>query len=122
MDLSERISLIIKENNLKQKELAAIMGVTDSYISSILARRNLNLSTPVASLIGEKFGYNVQWVLSGAEPKYKQVGKSQSLSDTHKKVIFQAEKLSEGRAKAVLAFINSLEEIEKHLQQSGDDE
>ena len=36
MELKDRISTIIKENQLKQKELAALVGVTESYISTLL--------------------------------------------------------------------------------------
>ena len=75
MELKERISIIIKENHLKQKELAALMGVTESYVSTLLSGRNRNISVSVANLIEEKLGYNAQWLLSGEEPKYKEVNK-----------------------------------------------
>lgn len=113
MELKERISVIIKENHLKQKELAALMGVTESYVSTLLSGRNRNISVSVANLIEEKLGYNAQWLLSGDEPKYKQLSKNPNLSDIHRQVILQLEKMPESEIKAVLAFINSLGDIEK---------
>lgn len=113
MELKERISTIIKENHLKQKELAVLMGVTESYVSTLLSGRNRNISASVANLIEEKLGYNAPWLLSGEEPKYKQISKNPNLSDIHRRVISQVEKMSDEEIKAVLAFINSLSDIEK---------
>lgn len=113
MELKERISAIIKENHLKQKELAALMGVTESYVSTLLSGRNRNISVSVANLIEEKLGYNAQWLLSGDEPKYKKLSKNPNLSDIHRQVILQLEKMPESEIRAVLAFINSLDDIEK---------
>jgi transcriptional regulator with XRE-family HTH domain len=115
MELSERIALIIKENNLKQKELAAIIGVTESYISALLRKRNINPSQSFANLIEEKLGYNARWVLTGEGQKIKAVSKHASLSDVHKKAIIQLEKMPMEQIKAVLAFINSLEEVERRI-------
>ena len=115
MELNERIAEIIKENRLKQKDLAAIMGVTESYVSTLLSGRNRNISVSVANLIEEKLGYNAHWLLSGEEPKYKQVSKNPNLSDVHRRVISQLEEMNDEQVKAVLAFINSLDELEKSL-------
>lgn len=113
MELKERMATILKENHLKQKELAAFMGVTESYVSTILSGRNQNVSISVANLIEEKLGYNTQWVLVGAEPKYKQLSKNPDMSDIHRRVIMQIEKMSDSEAKAVLAFVNTLDSINK---------
>lgn len=69
MNLSDRIKIILKENHLKQKELAKELGVTESYISALLKGRNTNISQALATLIEEKYGYNSEWVLNGTEPK-----------------------------------------------------
>ena len=122
MELKERISIIIKENHLKQKELAALMGVTEGYVSALLSGRNRNISASVANLIEEKLGYNAHWILSGEEPKYKKVSKNPNLSDIHRRVISQLEKMSDEEIKAVLAFINSLNDIEKLFSTNGEKE
>lgn len=118
MNLNERIRVILKENHLKQKELAKEIGVTESYISALINGRNDNISQALATLIEEKYGYNSAWVLDGGGPKMKMVGKNHTLSDIHKKAILQIEKLSPEQIKAVLAFVKALEEVENDLKSS----
>jgi transcriptional regulator with XRE-family HTH domain len=119
--LKERIALIIEENCLKQKELAILMGVTESYVSTLLSGRNPNLSTPVANLIEEKLGYSAQWILSGSEPKFKRGNNGLNLSDMHQKAIFQLEKMSDEQVRAVLVFLDSLDEIQSAFKQKGEE-
>ena len=47
--------------------------------------------------------------------KLKQVSKNQALSELHQRALAQLEKMNEEQVKAVLAFINSLDELEKTL-------
>ena len=115
MNQCDRIRLILQENKLKQKELAAELGVTESYISILLKKPEVSLSRSIAALIEEKYGYSAGWVLSGEEPKIRQVSKNRTLSELHQRALAQLEKMSDGQVKAVLAFINSLDEIEKAL-------
>ena len=115
MNQCERIKLILQENKLKQKQLAAEIGVSESYISILLKNPNINLSQSLATLIEEKYGYNSKWVLYGTEPKIKQISKNRLLSERHQKAIAQLEKMNDEQIKAVLAFINSLDQIEQVL-------
>lgn len=115
MNQCDRIRLILQENKLKQKELAAEIGVTESYISVLLKKPEVRLSRPIAILIEEKYGYSADWILSGVEPKLKQINKHRVLSEAHQRVLAQLETMSDGQAKAVLVFINSLDDIEKSL-------
>lgn len=112
MNLSERIKLILQENGLKQKELASDIGVSESYISMLLKKPDINLSLSLAALIEEKYGYNAEWVLHGTEPKIKQISKNRTLSEIHQKALAKLEKMNDDQVKAVIAFINSLDEIE----------
>ena len=116
MNQCDRIRQILKENKLKQKEFASVIGVTESYISKLLKDPDIRLSQSLAVLIEEKYGYNAEWVLNGSEPKLKQVSKDKSLSEIHQKALAQLEKMNDEQVKAVLAFINSLDELEKSLQ------
>lgn len=115
MNQCDRIRLILKENRLKQRQLANEIGVTESYISMLLKKPDINLSQSLASLIEEKYGYNADWILHGTEPKLKQISKNKTLSELHQKALTQLEKMSDEQVKAVLAFINSLDELEKAL-------
>lgn len=116
MNQCDRIRQILKENKLKQKEFASVIGVTESYISKLLKDPDIRLSQSLAVLIEEKYGYNAEWVLNGTEPKLKQVSKDKSLSEIHQKALAKLEKMNDEQVKAVLAFINSLDELEKSLQ------
>lgn len=115
MNQCDRIKQILKENSLKQKQFASVIGVTESYISKLLKNPDIRLSQSLASLIEEKYGYNAEWVLNGTEPKLKQISKNNSLSEIHQKALAQLEKMNDEQVKAVLAFINSLDELEKTL-------
>lgn len=115
MNQCDRIRQILKENKLKQKQFASAIGVTESYISKLLKDPHIRLSQSLAVLIEEKYGYNAEWVLNGTEPKWKQVSKNKTLSEIHQKALAQLEKMNDEQVKAVLAFINSLDELEKSL-------
>lgn len=116
MNQCDRIRQILKENKLKQKQLASAIGVTESYISKLLKDPNIRLSQSLAVLIEEKYGYNAEWILNGTEPKLKQISKDKSLTEIHQKALAQLEKMNNEQVKAVLAFINSLDELEKSFQ------
>lgn len=116
MNQCERIKQILKENDLKQKQFASVIGVTESYISKLLKDPDIRLSRSLATLIEEKYGYSSEWILNGTEPKLKQISKNNSLSEIHQKALTQLEKMNDEQIKAVLAFINSLDELEKILK------
>ena len=118
MNQCERIQLILQENKLKQKELASEIGVSESYISILLKKPHINLSQTLATLIEEKYGYNAEWVLHGTEPKIKQISKNKNLSEVHQKALAQLEKMNDKQVEAVLAFIHSLDKIEKVFSDS----
>ena len=120
MNQCDRIRQILSENKLKQKQFASTIGVTESYISKLLKDPSVNLSRTLASLIEEKYGYSAEWILTGSGPKLKQISKNHSLSDIHQRALAQLEKMNDEQVKAVLAFINSLDELEKNFG-AGDD-
>lgn len=112
MNQCERFKTILSENNLKQRQFASEIGVSESYVSMLLKKPEINLSQSLATLIEEKYGYNSDWVLNGTEPKFKQMSKNKSLSPFHQKALAQLEKMDEQQIKAVLAFIEFLGQIE----------
>ena len=116
MNQCDRIRQILKENKLKQKAFASAIGVTESYISKLLKDPDIRLSQSLAVLIEEKYGYNAEWVLNGTEPKLKQVSKDNRCLKFIKRRLPNWKKMNDEQVKAVLAFINSLDELEKSLQ------
>lgn len=111
MDQCGRIKVILQENQLKQKELAAQLGVTEGYISKLLRDPNIGLSQTLAALVEEKYGYSARWLLTGQGPKLR-TGGGRAPSELHQRAILQLEQLDEGQVRAVLAFIRSLKEVE----------
>jgi len=113
MNQCDRIKLVLKENNLKQKQLACELGITESYVSKLTKDPDIRLSQSLAALIEEKYNYNSAWILHGDEPKLKQISNNKDLSELHQKALARLEKMNDEQVKAVLAFINSLDTIEK---------
>ncbi len=116
MNQSDRIKLIIKENMLKQKEFAASVDITESYISKLTKDSSINISNHLLSLIEERYGYNPEWIVNGTEPKFKTISKNEGLSDKHKKLISELEKLPEDELMAIEAFMDSLKAIKNGLK------
>ena len=113
MNQCDRLKLILQENKLKQKQLATELGITESYICKLLKDPNIRLSQSLATIIEEMYGYHADCILNGEEPKLKQVSKNKALSEFHQRALAQLEKMNDEQVKAVLAFINSLDDIEK---------
>lgn len=114
MSLPDRIRLIICENDLKQKEFAKSINVTESYISKLL-RGESGLSNSTANLIEERYGYSVNWIFDGSEPKMSRKSKIKDLNPIQRKLISEIEKMDERDLIAVRAFIYSLEEYKKAI-------
>lgn len=117
MNLAERIKLIITENNLKQKDFASSLGVTGSHISKIVKSAESGISRALAELISDRYGYSLEWILNGVEPKMKQASGDKALTPIQRKAIAQIENLSNEKAAAVLAFMDSLNRVDSLLKE-----
>lgn len=114
MTLSDRIRTIIIENNIRQKEFAKSLNVTESYISKLL-RDESGVSNSTAALIDELYGYSANWILNGIEPKFRN-DKTKYLSPLQRKIINDIEKMNDAELAAVKAFIHSLDEYNKEIK------
>ena len=112
MDLKKRIKYILSASHLKQKELAAILDVSKSYVSGLCTGRNTGISSSMAERIENRLGYSATWLLDGTGDIMATKSKAPGLSLTHQRAIAQIERLTEAQAKAVLAFIRTLIELE----------
>ncbi len=63
--LAERIKEILKEQKLKEKELAKALGVSDNYISLLATGRKTQVSLTLAKLLEALYGYSTEWILTG---------------------------------------------------------
>ena len=105
--------MIIDDNKLKQKEFAASLGVTESYVSKLLKDPNINVSDLLLGMIEERFGYNPDWIVNGSSPMYSNTKRLEGLSDAHKRLIAELEKMSPPELMAVEAFMDSLRAVKK---------
>jgi len=115
MELKDRIQLILTEQQIKQKDLAGALKVTESYISNILKGKRCNISEPLALLIEQVYGYSSQWVATGEGDRYAAKADRPALSPTKKRLIAEIEKMSEAELDAVKVFIDSLDGYKKAL-------
>lgn len=113
LELKDRIRLVLDEKNIKQKELASAIRVSESYISNILKGKRRNISSALAMLIEQNFGYSAKWILSGEGERYITQTSIPGLSPTKKRLIAEIEKMSEAELDAVKVFIDSLEGYKK---------
>ena len=121
MNQGERIKLIIKENNLKQKQFAETLEITESYVSKLIKDPSINISKQLLSSIEGKYGYNPDWITNGNEPKYSTISKSFGLSEKHKKLIAELERMPENDLLAVEAFVDSLGFLKNQLREATSD-
>ena len=120
VNLSDRIKMILIENDLKQKDLADIVGVTQGYISMLVSDRSHVISQSVGNLIEEKLGYHAEWVINGTGPKVKHLSKNLKLSADYQKAISLMEQMNEAQVRCVLSFIDYLDEVGKELKQDSE--
>lgn len=113
MELKDRIQLILHEQHMKQKDLAAAIKVTESYVSNMLKGKRRNISETLALLIQQLYGYSSQWVLTGEGERYITRSSLPDLSPTKKRLIAEIEKMSESELDAVAVFIESLDQYKR---------
>lgn len=110
MELKDRLRIVLDEQNIKQKDLAETIKVTESYVSNMLKGKRNNISESLALLLEQKYGYSANWILNGIEPKRSKI---KDLSPIQRKVISDIEQMDETDLAAVKAFISSLSEYKK---------
>lgn len=67
--LSQRIRIILKEQKIKQTELAEALGVSTNYISLLANGRKTGVSLTLAKLIESLYGYSAEWVMTGSDSR-----------------------------------------------------
>lgn len=105
--IGDRINYILREKNMKQVEFAHTLGVSSNYICLLVNQRKQAISEPLAKLIEEQYGYSAEWLMTGE-------GESHAMSEASlikRKLIKQIKYLDDNEARAVFAFINSLNDI-----------
>lgn len=113
MELKDRLQKILTEQNIKRKELAEAIKVTESYISNILTGRRQHISESLALLIEQKYSYSARWLLTGEGDCHVSLPAASELSHSKKIVIAKIAQMSDTEVEAVNVFINSLDQYKK---------
>lgn len=107
MTLGERIRTIVKEKGISQVQFADEVGITVNYMNSIVNGRAKNISTRLAQVIEQKYGYSSEWILKETGTKYVYKNLTPMQVDIMKKV----ERMTKAEVAAVYTFANSLHSI-----------
>lgn len=107
--IGKRIRQIIDELKITQKKFANELGLTDNYIAKLIGGFNDKISETAALLIQEKYGYSAKWITSGEGERLI----SQKNSFVKQRTISAIKSLSDQEVQAVIAFVNSMEDLKK---------
>ena len=120
MELKDRLQILLDEQNIKRKDFACTIKVTEGYVSNILNGKRDHISDSLALLIEQKYGYSAQWILTGEGERYALQSRVPHLSPTKKRLIAQIEKMSDSEINAIKVFIESLDKYKEAFQISKD--
>lgn len=113
MTLGERIQIILRERNVKQVEFAKQLGISANYVNLIVNDKKSTISDTLAKLIEESYGYSSHWILTGDGEPLSQDQLTADMTEVIKKI----QKMSDSEVRAVLAFIETLDSINKKQNQ-----
>lgn len=109
MTLGQRIQTILKEQKVKQVEFATTLGISANYVNLIVNDKKTTISETLAKLIEETYGYSYQWILKETGDKLSK----NNLTIEKNEIIKKIQKMSNSEVNAVLAFVNTLDSINK---------
>lgn len=109
MSLGQRIQVILKERKIKQIEFAKTLGISANYVSLIVNGKKETISNTLAKLIEESYGYSAQWILDGSGEKLS----ANELTNEKSEILKKIQKMSDSEVRAVLAFVNTLDNMNK---------
>lgn len=69
LTLQERTALILKEQGIKQRDLVVLTGATKGLIGQWINGPAKTMSYTHAKPISAKYGYALEWLMQGKEPK-----------------------------------------------------
>ncbi|MDR0433510.1 MAG: LuxR C-terminal-related transcriptional regulator [Gracilibacteraceae bacterium] len=104
--LSERIALILREQQLKNVDFAGVLGISANYVSLLVNGRKKMVSQPLARLIETTYGYRAEWVLTGKEPV-----RLDTLQGLQERTVEKIMRMDSDELRAVAAYIRALDDV-----------
>ncbi len=115
MDFLEKLNYLMEKNHLNKSTLSKSCNIPYTTIDGWYKKGYEGLKLTTLRKLAEYFGTSLDYWASEGIDATVQISKDNSLSELHQKAFAQLEKMNDEQVKAILAFINSLEELEKTL-------
>lgn len=116
MDFLEKLNYLMEKKHLNKSTLSKACNIPYTTIDGWYKKGYEGLKLTTLRKLAEYFGTSLDYWASENTDAAAQISKDKSLSEIHQKALAQLEKMNDEQVKAVLAFINSLDELEKSLQ------
>lgn len=116
MDFLEKLNYLMEKNHLNKSTLSKSCNIPYTTIDGWYKKGYEGLKLTTLRKLAEYFGTSLDYWASESNDAAVQISKDKSLSEIHQKALAQLEKMNDEQVKAVLAFINSLDELEKAFQ------
>lgn len=108
--ICDRLRTLLKELNISQRQFALKINLDPGYFSRIMQGK-VNPPDRILLLIENVFNVNKSWLEKGEG----EIFSNQGISLAKKQVLDSIDTLTDEQVKAVLAFIKTLDELEKNL-------
>lgn len=116
MDFLEKLDYLMEKNHLNKSTLSKACNIPYTTIDGWYKKGYEGLKLTTLRKLAEYFGTSLDYWASENNDSTAQISKDKSLSEIHQKALAQLKKMNDEQVKAVLAFINSLDELEKSFQ------
>lgn len=112
MDFLEKLNYLMEKNHLNKSTLSKACNIPYTTIDGWYKKGYEGLKLTTLRKLAEYFGTSLDyWAIDNDETPH-QANSSNMQSEIHLRALAQLEKMNDEQVKAVLAFINSLEELE----------
>ena len=116
MDFLDKLNFLMEKNHLNKSTLSKACNIPYTTIDGWYKKGYEGLKLTTLRKLAEYFGTSLDYWVPESNDSPHQISKDKSLSEIHQKAFAKLEKMNNEQVKAVLAFINSLDEIENSLQ------
>ena len=116
MDFLEKLDYLMEKNHLNKSTLSKACNIPYTTIDGWYKKGYKGLKLTTLRKLAAYFGTSLDYWASEDDECFNQ----ENLPDTYRQVTSQLEKMNDDQVKAVLAFINSLDDIEKSLSDGSD--